>query len=129
MRMLILISCLFGVPAAAAQLPRSNVAPAVEVELSDFQFSPRSIHLRSGDRVVVLLANRTGSGHNFSAPEFFAAAQVDPASMSHVQHGTVEVPKHSTVAIVLVPAAGRFLLKCSHPLHSTLGMKGVIVVE
>jgi len=115
----------FQVRAAAP----NDTVPIVSVEVSNFKFVPSDIHLKSGARVVLLLRNLSSATHDFSAPEFFQAAKVDPISGSHVENGTVAIPARSTLAIVILPAAGRFPLKCSHRLHSKLGMHGAIFVE
>jgi len=99
------------------------------VELSNFKFAPSELQLRAKTPTVLLLRNLSSGGHSFSAPEFFEAAQVDPASARLIRNGKIDVPAHSTVQVTLTPGAGQYSLKCTHPFHSTLGMKGVIVVR
>jgi plastocyanin len=112
-----------GEPAYAAQ-------PAVAtVNLANFSFTPAQLQLRANVPTVLQLRNNSSGGHNFSAPAFFAAARVAPASAHLVRGGKVEVPKRSTVSIELTPAAGQYPLKCTHTLHSTFGMKGKIIVR
>jgi plastocyanin len=101
----------------------------VTIELSNFSFAPNSVQLRAGAPTTLHLQNASRGGHNFSAPEFFAAARIDPRSAAIVRNGTVEVPAHGTVNVTLVPAAGSYRLKCTHTLHSTFGMKGKILVN
>ena len=48
--------------------------PVATVELSNFKFAPANVQLPAGVPVVLHLNNVAGGGHNFSAPEFFAAA-------------------------------------------------------
>ena len=102
---------------------------AVAVTLSNFKFEPNAIQLRAGVPTVLHLVNNAGGGHNFTAPQFFAAAHLAAASQALVRNGTVEIPRHSAVDVELVPAAGQYPLKCSHTLHSTFGMKGTILVR
>jgi plastocyanin len=78
---------------------------------------------------VLHLVNAASGGHNFAAPAFFAAARVDPRSAGAVRRGTVDVRGRSSVDVRLVPAAGRYRLRCTHMFHSTFGMNGEIVVE
>lgn len=99
------------------------------VALSNFSFSPNAIQLRAGVPTTLRLQNASRGGHNFSAPEFFAAARIDPKSASYVRNGIVEVPGHGTVNVTLVPARGRYKLRCTHTLHSAFGMRGSIVVN
>ena len=61
-------------PALAQDAP---AAPqTVEVRLSSFSFDPRAIALTAGRPVTLHLVNTGGGGHNFSAPQFFAAAHL-----------------------------------------------------
>lgn len=99
------------------------------VELSSFDFTPRELHLRAGQPVALVLRNTASGGHDFSAPEFFAAAQVQPGDAALVVDGEVEVPARSTRTVHLIPAAGRYRLTCTHTLHALFGMKGTIVVD
>ncbi|MEA3011653.1 MAG: hypothetical protein QOD42_198 [Sphingomonadales bacterium] len=107
--------------AQGAEAPR-----VIEVRLSNFDFSPSAIRLAAGRPVVLHLVNAGGGGHNFSAPQFFAAA----ANVSGpVRRGAVEVPGHGSVDIRLTPARGTYRLRCTHTLHATFGMNGQITVQ
>ena len=110
--------------AAAAQ--PSEPDRVVDVELTSFDYDPEIIRLRAGEPVVLRLSNPGSGGHNFSAPAFFASAS---RVAGPVRAGAVEVPSHRTVEIRLVPARGEYRLRCTHTFHSTLGMRGRIVVE
>ena len=99
------------------------------VELASFDFSPREIRLRAGRPYELVLSNVSGGGHDFAAPEFFAAAQVKPSDAALVVEGEVEVPGNTTRTVHLVPATGTYDLVCTHTGHALLGMKGKIVVE
>ncbi len=110
-----------ALPAQDAARPRT-----VEVQLSSFAFGPETIRLRAGQPVVLHLVNSGRGGHNFSAPEFFAAAT---ARSGAIRNGAVEVPSRQSVDIRLTPARGTYRLRCTHILHSTFGMRGRIVVE
>ena len=118
--------------ALAAASPAISQAPqpaTVSVTLSNFSFNPAELQMRAGVPTVLHLVNTASGGHNFTAPEFFAAAKIAPASQPLVRDGKVEVPKHSALDVTLTPAAGQYALKCTHTLHSTFGMKGTIVVR
>lgn len=112
---------LWTLPAAAQAPPRT-----VEVQLSSFAFAPRTLHLRAGEPVVLHLVNAGRGGHNFAAPEFFAAAR---GVAGPVSDGVVEVGSRGAADVRLVPAAGHYRLRCTHTLHSSFGMRGEIVVE
>ena len=112
----------FAPPAAAQPITAA-------VDLTNFKFTPAQVELKASRPTILQLRNDSSGGHNFSAPEFFAAAHVDPASAGLIRDGKVEVPAHATVRLALTPAAGQYPLKCSHPFHSTFGMKGTIIVR
>jgi plastocyanin len=107
----------------------AQIAAEQRVELSNFDFSPRELHLHAGQPVALVLANLASGGHDFAAPEFFAAARVQPGDAGLVVDGEVEVPARSTRTVHLVPAAGTYRLNCTHTFHTMFGMKGTIIVE
>ncbi|HEX4736280.1 MAG TPA: cupredoxin domain-containing protein [Allosphingosinicella sp.] len=118
-------SALFAAPAVAQ--PEWSNAQRVEVKLDSFSFTPSTIHLRAGQPVVLHLVNVSSGGHDFAAKEFFAAATMrEPGA---APSGRVELGKHESRDIALVPRAGRYPLKCTHPFHKTFGMSGEIVVD
>jgi len=119
----------FALAALTAPAPAQtdwSRAQRIEVRLSSFDFEPSSLRLRAGQPVILHLVNTSGGGHNFAAPEFFAAAAV---AGGPVRDGTVEVRGRQSADVRLVPARGRYRLRCTHTLHSTFGMRGEILVE
>ena len=112
-----------------APLPVFAQDPAprtVEVRLSSFAFNPRTLALAAGRPIILHLVNAGGGGHNFSAPQFFAAAT---GVSGPVHDGTVDVPGHQSVDIRLTPSHGSYRLRCTHTMHSTFGMNGTITVD
>jgi len=121
----VFIAALLALPLPA--LAQDSPAPQrVEVRLSSFAFAPREIILPAGRPVVLHLVNSGGGGHNFSAPDFFAAAS---GVSGPVVEGEVEVPGNRSVEIGLTPARGRYRLRCTHTMHTAFGMRGTITVE
>jgi plastocyanin len=114
----------------AAGIAAPSVAQSTApVELSNFKFTPQQVNLRAGVSTILQLHNSSSGGHSFSAPAFFAAAQVDAASAGLIHDGKIDVPAHGTVQVALTPRAGQYALKCSHLFHSSFGMKGTIAVR
>ena len=108
-------------------LAQDSPAPrTVEVRLSSFAFAPRTIALPAGRPVVLHLVNTGSGGHNFSAPQFFAAAT---GVSGPVEDGEVEVPGHQSVDIRLTPSRGSYRLRCTHTMHTAFGMRGTISVQ
>ena len=118
-----------GLIAACAASQAGAQGAEQRVELSSFGFTPRELHLRAGQPTTLVLANVASGGHDFAAPEFFAAARIQPGDATLVVDGEVEVPARSTRTVHLVPAAGTYKLTCTHTFHAMFGMKGTIVVE
>jgi len=112
-----------ALPAAAAAQP---AARTVEIRLSSFDFTPNEIHLRAGEPVVLHLVNAGRGGHNFAAPEFFAAAR---GVSGPVVRGKVEIGSHGSAEVRLTPARGHYRLRCTHTMHTAFGMTGEILVE
>ena len=114
-----------AIAAATAPAPDWSRAERVEIELSSFDYRPRTVRLRAGQPVVLHLVNRSGGGHDFTARAFFAAA----ALSRPVPGGRIDLKGGESRDVALVPKAGRYKVKCTHAFHSTLGMTGEIVVE
>lgn len=127
MRSWLLIPLLLALPAAVpAQQPQPT---AVNVQLSSFKFEPSTIRLHAGQPVTLRLTNASSGGHNFAAPEFFAASTIAPGQNVTIDEGAIEVPHGQTVSLTLTPARGTYRLRCTHTMHTTFGMRGEIVVE
>jgi uncharacterized cupredoxin-like copper-binding protein len=124
-----LIACCASSYAAPPTAADTTGVAEQRVELSSFDFTPHELHLRAGKPYALVLNNVASGGHDFSAPEFFATARVEPRDAALIDDGEVEVPARSTRTIHLVPAAGIYRLTCTHTMHAMFGMKGKIVVE
>jgi len=129
MRYAFLIAIPFAMLAAR---PATAQAPAViNVHMANFKFTPNTIFLDHGHPYVLRLQNAAEGGHNFTAAEFFAAADVSAEDRRLVTKGAVEVPAGQVLEIHLTApaAAGSYNLKCSHAFHKAFGMSGKILVR
>jgi plastocyanin len=100
----------------------------ITVRLSNFAFDPNHLRLKAGVPVRLRLVNESGGGHDFNAPEFFAASTFPPG-FSAPPSGEVAVASHQTVEIAAVPRTpGSYRIVCTHFLHSLFGMHGTIDV-
>ena len=111
--------------AAAAPATASPYATQ-RIDLANFRFMPRQVELAANRPVTLVLSNTSGSGHDFTAPEFFSSARIIAGA---APGGKIGMPGRATRSITLVPRAGTYRLHCSHFLHSSFGMTGTIVVR
>jgi uncharacterized cupredoxin-like copper-binding protein len=109
----------------------AQASPAILVQMSNFKFTPNTIVLDHGHSYVLRLVNSANGGHDFTASDFFAAANVAAADRALVAEGEVEVPAGKEIDIHLTAPAtsGHYKLKCSHTFHKAFGMSGEIVVR
>lgn len=124
----VLVALVLAVPASAQSDDDWKRADAVEVRIKSFSFTPSVVHMKAGVPVRLTLVDEKG-GHNFSAPEFFSAAQIAPEDRGKVPNGKVELEGGETLTIRIVPSVGTYKLNCTHLMHTSFGMKGKIVVE
>lgn len=130
MRYLLLAFALLALTSSARAAPDWGAAHEVEIRLSNFAFAPDRIELKSGEAYRLHIVNTASGGHNFDAPQFFAAAQVASSDQGKLAKGTIELKAGEAADIRLVaPAAGSYKLHCSHFMHSTFGMTGEILVR
>jgi uncharacterized cupredoxin-like copper-binding protein len=123
-------ACAMGVsPALAATDPDWDQARQITVELSNFDFTPKTLILHHGQPYRLHLTNTGSGGHNFSSPAFFKAATIAPEDAAVVAKGGIDLKKGESRDVRIIPAKGRYKLKCTHFMHSTFGMKGEIVVD
>jgi plastocyanin len=101
-------------------------AAAVTIDVASFSFGPKPIRLAAGQPVTLSFVNQSGSSHDFTAKEFFAAANVTSGT---VHGGKIDLPPHATSTITLVPRAGTYAAHCSHFLHASMGMTDEIIVN
>lgn len=115
----------------AAQTVDWSRAPHIPIALSSFRFEPATITLQHGQPYILDLANTGSGGHNIAAPEFFRAATVAGADAGEISNGRIEIAGHSQKSVRLVApiAAGHYAMHCSHFMHSSMGMKGDLVVQ
>ena len=118
--------------AAAAALSIALAAPAPAqpaaqtILVASFSFGPKPIHLAAGQPVTLVFVNRSGSGHDFTAKEFFASSRIIAGA---APGGEIELRGGQTRSMTLVPARGTYKAHCSHFLHSAMGMTDQIVVN
>jgi plastocyanin len=123
---------LAGIAAALlASAAQAQSAQEIHISLTSYAFTPTTITMNAGTTYRLHLTNDSKKGHDFTAAEFFAASTVAPGDKTKLEdESEVEVGAGQSADITLTPnRAGTYPLTCSHFLHTTLGMKGTIVVQ
>lgn len=128
-RLPIFLAAIFVAAPGSANQADGGDARIVEIRLSNFAFTPRAIHLRAGEPVILRLVNTAAGGHDFSAAGFFAAAEVRLKDRPAINKGTVELRGETVQDIAVTPHAGRYQFRCKHTFHTTFGMSGEIIVD
>ena len=116
-------------PPVAGALTDFTGAETAEVKLASFSFTPAELNLQAGRPYILKVINTASGGHDFSAPQFFAAATIAPQDAARIAGGKIKLHSGETALIHLVPAAGKFKLVCTHFGHAFMGMTGKIIVR
>ena len=115
---------------AAASAQNWKMAKRIDIDVSDFKYTPNRIVLRHGQPYILHFVNRARGGHDFTAKSFFSAAQINPGDRAKAYRGKVQLSGGQSADIRLVaPAVAIYEVHCSHFMHDTFGMKGVIAVQ
>ncbi len=117
-------------PAGAADTPDWSQAASIDVVMTNYAYAPKTLTLKSGTPVRLHLVNNGSKAHNFASKDLFAAATVAAGDQAKVEEGEVEVAPGQSVDVGLVPTKpGSYAFRCTHPMHSMMGMKGEVVVQ
>ena len=108
----------------------AQTSAPIAITLTDYAFAPGALNLKAGTAYQLHFVNNGSKGHNFSAPDFFAASQIAPEDMAKLKNGTVELANGSAADITVTPGrAGTYAFVCTHFMHRTMGMHGEITVQ
>ena len=110
---------LLAAPAAAAPAARATVT------LTSHRFTPTPIYLPGGVPVRLILTNRAGKTHDFTAPAFFRASRL---LRGRAPGGEVELRAGQSAVIDLIPTRGTYKVHCREFGHKMLGMSTMIIV-
>jgi plastocyanin len=119
------IAALAGLSLALAS-PVAAQPATYTIAVASFSFSPHPVQLAAGRPVTLTFVNRSGSGHDFTAREFFASSRILAGS---APGGEIELRGGESRSITLVPSAGTYQAHCGHFLHAAMGMTDQIVVR
>jgi uncharacterized cupredoxin-like copper-binding protein len=100
----------------------------VSVNLIDDKFVPEHLVLRHGVHYRLHLENHGKDTHEFTAPKFFASAEIDGAAALNREHTEVVLQPGESKDVLLTPRRpGTYDLICAD--HDWDGMTGRITVE
>lgn len=110
-------------------------AKTVDVELSEYDFTPDKLHFQRGQPYRLHLANDGWEAHDFASKPFFqaiAAAKLvgSQKTISEPHLVSIGVAPGQVKDLYFVPVrAGTYSFECNEPLHATFGMTGVAQIE
>lgn len=105
----------------------AHAQPAAQtIVVWSYGFSPQPLRLVAGQPVTLTFVNRSGSGHDFTALQFFASSTITAGA---APGGEIDLRGHETKSVTLVPRAGTYTAHCGHFLHKQMGMHDQIVVN
>ena len=110
---------LLAAPANAAPKARATIT------LTSHRYTPSPIYLAGGVPVRLILVNRAGKTHDFTAPTFFRAARL---LRGRAPGGEVRLGAGRSTVIDLVPVRGTYKVHCGEFGHRMLGMSTMIIV-
>jgi len=100
----------------------------VDVTMVDDRFMPARLTFKQGVLSRLRLTNRGKHTHEFTAPTFFATAEIDNPGVLNREHTEIVVgPGESKDLLLTARRPGTYDLRCSD--HDWDGMIGGIVVE
>lgn len=113
--------------AAPAATPSAAAAPiaTATITLTSYRYTPAPIYLPGGVPVRLIIINRAGKRHDFTAPAFFATSRI---LRGRVRGGTIDLAAGRSMAIDLIPARGTYRVHCGKFGHKMLGMSSMIIV-
>jgi uncharacterized cupredoxin-like copper-binding protein len=121
----------FALPALAqTPAPDWSKPTPITITMTSYAYAPSPMSFQHGVVYRLHIVNASGKSHNFSAPEFFAAAQVAPGDKDKLDDGAVDVDGGQSVDVELVPQTpGTYDVQCTHFMHAMLGMTAKAVVR
>lgn len=108
-------------PATSAAAPRTRAT----VMLTSYRFTPSPIYLAGGVPARIVLTNRAGKTHDFTARQFFATSRI---LRGRAPGGEVRLKAGRSAVIDLIPTRGTYKVHCGQFGHRILGMSTMVIV-
>ena len=120
----LMLAATFGLALASSSTASAPVASAT-ITLTSHRFTPSPIHLAGGVPVRLVLVNRAGKTHDFTAEKFFRASRI---LAGRARGGEIRLGAGQSTVIDLVPVRGTYKVHCGEFGHKMLGMSTMIIV-
>ena len=111
--------------ALAAPLPAATPVASATITLTSYRFNPGPIYLAGGVPVRLILVNRAGKTHDFTAEKFFRSSRT---LAGRARGGEIRLRAGQSMVIDLIPARGTYKVHCGEFGHKMLGMSTMIIV-
>jgi plastocyanin len=126
----LLLATLLSAAAVPASAQDWQAAHGLSVELSNFKFTPSELRLKRGTPYRIHFSNISSGGHDYVAKEFFDEATIDPEDKAKLSRGGIDLDRGQSIDIRLIAnRAGSYKSRCTHFMHSMMGMSGTVVVD
>ncbi len=112
--------------ALAAPLAAATPVASATITLTSHRFTPAPIYLPGGVPVRLILVNRAGKTHDFTAEKFFRSSRI---LSGRAAGGEISLGAGQSEVIDLIPARGTYKVHCGEFGHKMLGMRTVIIVQ
>jgi uncharacterized cupredoxin-like copper-binding protein len=104
-----------------------SAAQRVDLTMTEYQFAPRVLRLRHGTSYRLHLINAGKEGHDFTAPDFFAAVELKDPAVGNDGKSIYLRPGDIADIYFVAPSSGLFAPRCAD--HDWAGMTATIVVD
>jgi plastocyanin len=102
-------------------------AQRVDVRMTEYEFIPSVLRVRHGTPYQLHLVNTGKEGHDFTAPDFFAAVEVKDRVAFNGGKSIYLRPGEAADIYFIAPTAGLFAPRCAD--HDWAGMTATIIVD
>jgi uncharacterized cupredoxin-like copper-binding protein len=143
-RVIFVVSLALVLSGCGQSASSTNGTRTIQIEMSDFAFSPSSITLRAGEKVTLTFKNVGSVEHEFMAgkdpvigrgymKDLISAAQPETNGehgMDHTGAGVRVQPSGTASLTIIVPADwSEVEFGCFVPAHYEIGMRGKLVID
>jgi plastocyanin len=130
MKKIAVLAAFASLAAIAPALAAEAHVQLITISMSNFAYAPDKIEMLAGSDYQLHFVNTSSKGHDFSAPELFAAGTVAPDDAAKVKDGAVEVEGGQTVDVRFTATKkGTYPVRCTHFLHASFGMTGTATIQ